>query len=83
MPTYHVTAYRGYEIAVNLTRMKEPGFRIERIVLRHRLSTHSIRLRIGTLSDRDFNACEPAFALAIARARDEIEKVLSRRPQYQ
>jgi hypothetical protein len=83
MPTYHVTAYRGYEIAVNLTRMNEPGFRIERIVLRHRLSTHSIRLRLGALSDRDFSACEAAFALAIARARDEIQKVLSRRAQYQ
>jgi hypothetical protein len=79
--TYSVTVYRGYEIAVNLTGTKEPGFRIKRVVVRHRLSTHSKRLRINAIASRDFPASELAFKVAIARAKDEIQKVLSKQMQ--
>jgi predicted transcriptional regulator len=81
IPTYSVTVYRGYEIAVNLTRTKDPSFRIERVVVRHRLSTHSKRLRINGIASRDFPASELAFKVAIARAEDEIQKVLSKQTQ--
>jgi hypothetical protein len=79
MPTYSATVYRGYEISVNLTRTNEKRFRIERVVVRHKLSTHSTRLRINDVSGRDFTASEHAFEVGIARAKVEIDMGLPRR----